>query len=325
MLSAPYAEDLTIGVPLAPAPDITIDAGLAAQYLAITGDQLRLALSEPLSQAVTGRDPRLANPGLVIALSIGQSTVATRRVIANLNYTNLTLRRPVHTGETLRTVVTPIAASWTRTGTERAKILLSMRLTTAEGEQLADYQRLALLPVNEPDRLSIVASSETGDTPELLEFAACVPLAWRSPQRSARRDVVPGDILDDQLADTVSSAREMVRMTQNLAAAHRDERFGLGGRRLVYGGHTVALAQASLSRVLPDLLTVLAWRSCDHVAPVFEDDTLQFTTTVNAVLDSRGFRFADVTVKATAHRPGEEPTVVLRWSPVVLVAQGGAA
>lgn len=325
MPPAPFAEDLTVGMPLDPAPDITIDSGLAAQYLAITGDQLRLTLSDPLSRTVTGVDARLANPGLVIGLSIGQSTVATRRVIANLNYTNLTLRRPVHVGETIRTVVTPVAASWTRSGTDRAKILLSHRLTTVEGDEVAVYQRLALLPVNDPDRLVVVSSNDTPEAADLRQFAACVPQPWRSPPASARGAVAAGDILDDDLADTVSSARELVRLTQNLAAAHRDDRVGIDGRRLVYGGHTVALAQASLSRMLPDLLTVLAWRSCSHVAPVFEDDLLQFTTTVDAVVTSGDFRLADLTVTATAYRGGTKPTDVLRWSPVVLLAGGGAA
>jgi 2-methylfumaryl-CoA hydratase len=320
----PYAEDLTIGVPLETAPDITVDSGLAAQYLAITGDQLRLALSDPLSRTVTGQRRRLANPGLVISLSIGQSTVATQRVIANLNYANLTMQRPVHIGETIRTVVTPLAASWTRSGVDRAKVLLSMRLTTEKGETIADYQRLALLPVRDPDRFQVVRTNSTPVVPDLVDFAACVPGSWNSPRRNSRVDLAPGDILDDTLADTASSARELVRMTQNLAGAHRDARLGPSGSRLVYGGHTVGLAQASLSRTLPDLLTILAWRSCDHVAPVFEEDLLQFTTTVDDVVESRGFRLADLSVTATAHRLGHEPSTVLRWSPVVLLTQGGS-
>lgn len=317
-LDAPFAEDLTLGEPLSPAPDITIDSGLSAQYLAIVGDQLRPALSDSFSRSLTGSDERLANPALVISASIGQSTVATRRVIANLQYRNLTLSRPVHVGETLRTIVTPLAASWTREGNSRAKVLLGMALSTAEGELLSSYERLALLPVADPDRLV------TGEIPPppaerpLGDFGGCIPRAWAPP--AGQHPLTAGDVFDDPLADTVSSARELVRMTQNRASAHRDYRAGLDGRRLVYGGHTVGLAQASLSRVLPDLLTVVGWRSCDHVAPVFEEDLLTFSTTIDAVLSSGSIRLADATVAVTAHRSGATPTHVLEWKPILAVA-----
>lgn len=321
----PFAEDLEIGVPLEAAPDITIDSGLAAQYLSITGDQLRLALSDPLSSRVTGREARLANPGLVITLSIGQSTVATRRVIANLMYHNLTLRRPVHVGETIRTIVTPVEAAWTRTGRDRAKVLLSMQVSTDDGDDIATYQRLALLPVREAERLVVSEPAAPEPEPRLVSFGSCVPDTWQNPPSAGSRGLTAGDQIDDPLADTVSSARELVRLSQNLAAAHRDARSGLEGRRLVYGGHTVALAQASLSRVLPQLLTVLAWRSCDHVSPVFEDDLLSFTTSVDAVDEIRGFQLADLTVVATALRSGAEPVEVLRWRPVAVVSGVGSS
>lgn len=309
MIPPPYAEELVLDAPLTPAPDITVDEGLAAQYLSIMGDQLRLALSTPLSAAVTGRPTRVANPGLVLALSIGQSTVATGRVIANLQYRDVALLRAVHLGETLRTVVTPRAASWTRSGSDRAKVLLAMELTTAEGEPLASYSRLALLPVAAPDRLVVREAAQEDAEPALTDFARLVPRGWTfGPAREV------AEVLDDPLADTVSSAREFARLTQNRAAAHRDARAGIEGRRLVYGGHTIGLAQASLARVLPELLTVLAWRSCDHLAPVFEDDLLTFSTRV----DGRAENLLDVTVTATAVRDDGD-VAVLRWRPVVLI------
>ena len=72
--------------------------------------------------------------------------------------------------------------------------------------------------------------------------------------------------------DVVSSAPELARLTLNIAAPHHDSR--IGGRRLVYGGHTIGLALAQASRLLPNLVTVLGWESCDHTGPVHEGDTL---------------------------------------------------
>lgn len=315
-VSVPYAEDLSLGVPLPLAPDVTLDAGLASSYAAITGDGLRPSLSDVLSRSLTTRAERLANPGLVLSVSIGQSTVATRRVIANLQYRDVTLLTPVHLGDTLRTTVTPIAADWTRSGRERAKVLLAMTLTR-DDDVIASYQRLALLPVRDPERLTATGIPDASPAAELASFARCIPSDWRSP--SATQNLQNGAEWEDPLADTVSSARELVRLTHNLAAAHRDARWGPDGRRLVYGGHTIGLAQASLSRTIPDLLTIVAWRSCDHLAPVFEDDLLTMRTRLETVTTVGEFRLVDATVTATAQRNGV-PVAVLDWRPVLLLA-----
>ncbi|PQM46117.1 Mesaconyl-CoA hydratase [Mycobacterium talmoniae] len=70
----------------------------------------------------------------------------------------------------------------------------------------------------------------------------------------------------------VSSAPELARLSLNIAATHHDSR--PGGGRLVYGGHTIGLALAQATRLLPNLATVLGWQSCDHTGPVREGDTL---------------------------------------------------
>ena len=42
----------------------------------------------------------------------------------------------------------------------------------------------------------------------------------------------------------------------------------------MYGGHTIGLALAQVNRLLPNLVTILGWESCDHTGPVHEGDTL---------------------------------------------------
>src|SRR4051794_31314112 len=101
----PYFDDFTVGEVLAPAPAITIGPGDLSLYQSITGDPLALALSEPLGERVTGEPGRVVNPAYVMHVSIGQSTVATRRVVANLFYRGVALRRTVRVGDTLSTTV----------------------------------------------------------------------------------------------------------------------------------------------------------------------------------------------------------------------------
>jgi acyl dehydratase len=73
----------------------------------------------------------------------------------------------------------------------------------------------------------------------------------------------------------VDSAPLLARLTLNVAMAHLDAGSAAHGRRLVYGGHTIALAAAQATRAIPGLVTILGWHSADHPAPVFEGDTLR--------------------------------------------------
>src|SRR5271170_3363775 len=97
----PYFDELSVGQRFTGAPAITLTDGLAAAHQAITGDRLALALDHELCRAVTGGEP-LAPPGLVWDVAIGQSTVVTQHVKANLYYRGLAFRRMARTGDTLR-------------------------------------------------------------------------------------------------------------------------------------------------------------------------------------------------------------------------------
>ena len=102
----PWFEDFTVGEQLDPAPAITIGPGEAAVYQAICGDPLAISLSQPLAEAMTGQPGSVVNPALVLQVAIGQSTVATRKVVANLFYRGVRLLRTVRVGDTLTTAVT---------------------------------------------------------------------------------------------------------------------------------------------------------------------------------------------------------------------------
>ena len=102
----PWFEDFTVGEHLDPAPAITIGPGEAAVYQAICGDPLAISLSRPLAEAITGLPGSVVNPALVLQVAIGQSTVATRKVVANLFYRGVRQLRTVRVGDTLTTTVT---------------------------------------------------------------------------------------------------------------------------------------------------------------------------------------------------------------------------
>ncbi|HEY2181273.1 MAG TPA: acyl dehydratase, partial [Solirubrobacteraceae bacterium] len=98
---APYFEDLHVGLVERRAPAVTLTDGMAALHQAIVGDRLAVALDATLARAVAGTPGALAHPALVWDVAIGQSTLLTARVIANLFYRGLVLARIPSIGDTL--------------------------------------------------------------------------------------------------------------------------------------------------------------------------------------------------------------------------------
>lgn len=99
----PYFDDLSVGQVFDWAPSMTLSSGLAGAHQAIVGDRLRLALDADLCGAVTGLPAPLAHPGLVCDVAIGQSTLVTQRVKANLFYRGLVFHRFPVIGDSLYT------------------------------------------------------------------------------------------------------------------------------------------------------------------------------------------------------------------------------
>ncbi|MBQ91050.1 MAG: acyl dehydratase [Acidimicrobiaceae bacterium] len=323
----PYFDDLAVGQVLLPAPAVTLDAGTAAAYQALCGDPLATSLSAPLGTAVSGAPGRLANPALVMHISIGQSTVATQRVVANLFYRGVVLKEVVRLGETLHTTVEVRGLRETTRRDDRPPrglALLGIRTVRVDdGAAVVDYERCAMLRFRDPD-------SETGHADELgaadpdvdLDaWAAHVPAGWdASPLAGAAdRDWEVGGTRADLLRDTVTGAPELARLSQNLAPVHRDAGANDSGRRLVYGGHTIGLAQASMVRLMPGTATVLGWQSCDHPGPVHEGDVLSCRHTLLDEREVAGGRLRAVRTEVSAERDGDDAGPVLDWR---LVAWG---
>jgi len=282
--NAPYFEDLVLGQVESSAPPITLTSGLAAARRAFLGDRLRLALDVELSARVLGEGRALAHPGLVCDIAIGQSTLLTQRVIGNLFYRGLALSRAPVIGDTLYTTTEVVALRQNSSRPGRVAtglVALAIRTTDQRDRLVLDFHRCAMLPLADPD-------GETGRADDLAKVGADVEDAGLADpivgwNLGAYREAVPGPHREELRAgmrwavpggDVVSSAPELARLTLNIAFAHHDAEAAGRGRRLVYGGHTIGIAAAQLTRAMPALVTILAWHSCDHLGPVFEGDTL---------------------------------------------------
>ena len=105
----------------------------------------------------------------------------------------------------------------------------------------------------------------------------------------------------------MTTAPELARLTLNVAMTHRDGGAGAHGRRLVYGGQTISIAAAHAARALPALATIVAWRSCEHSAPVFEGDILSTEVAVVATSRLGAARTRRSPTCAPPSTPTEEP------------------
>jgi acyl dehydratase len=325
VVDGPYFEDLHAGRCFDSAPVVTLTEGLAAAHQAVVGGRLPLAIAHELSRQVLG-DGVLAAPNLVWDVAIGQSTVATHTVVANLFYRGVAFRRVPRIGDSLRTVtqVVGLRQNSRRPGTGLAA--LRIRTEDQHRRPVLDFWRCAMLPLRDTERQTGFADDLTGigEQPAYDDLAAVIGSWDLAAYRAARpgphfADLRAGDVYVVAAGDVVSCAPELARLTGNVARVHHDAL--PSGGRLVYGGHTIGLALHQAVRALPNILTVVGWYGCDHLAPVREGDTLTSTLTMEHTqpLPSGG-GLADLRSQVRSHPVGTEPTDVLDWRFVVALA-----
>ena len=121
--------------------------------------------------------------------------------------------------------------------------LAALRITTTDQDRrtVLDFHRCAMLPLSP-------GASPTDDGDDLGAIGADAPdglavLETLDLEALPDRPVPPatGTVIEVVGGDVVSGAPELARLTLNVAQVHHDER-AAGGRRLVYGGHTIGIA-----------------------------------------------------------------------------------
>lgn len=323
----PYFDELSVGQVFAGAPGVTLTSGLAAAHQAITGDRLALPLDAALCADVTGRG-FLAPPALVWDIAIGQSTVATHHVKANLFYRGLVFRRTPVLGDTLRTRTEVVGMRQNTPRPGRTPTgLAALRITTVDQDErpVLDFWRCAMLPLRDPDRDTghVDDLDSIGAPPDPAALAA-VTDGWNLARFAERgqgprfADLVEGHEIEVGGGDVVSGAPELARLSLNIAKVHHDTAAG-GGNRLVYGGHTIGIALSQASRAVPSILTVAGWHSCDHTGPVHEGDTLRSRLRVERTEPLAGGGGL-VHLRSRVRADAEEPRDVLDWRFAAVIA-----
>ncbi|MEQ8663399.1 MAG: MaoC family dehydratase [Gammaproteobacteria bacterium] len=284
-IDGPYFEDFTRGQVFT-APAVTLTEGHAAIYQALTGDRMRLPLDRHLATRVTG-DPRpLAHPMVVLNAVNGQTTYASQHVKGNLFYRGLLLQQPVFLGDTLTTATRVVGLKQNTVKPGRAAtgmVALEMETLNQDGVCVMKYWRCPMIPCR--DKAADTGLDDDFDwipaTLDATALRAALPRGWDLAPLDPAGYAVPapplaaGDRVVIEAQDTITCAPELVRMTGNMAFAHTDASRSYLGRRLVYGGHTISLALAQVTRALPNVVAMVGWQGCDHLGPVLEEDIIR--------------------------------------------------
>lgn len=326
LIAGPCFEDFHRGLEF-DAPAVTITAGHAALHQALFGDRLRLPLDHETARRVTGQAAPLCHPLLAINIAIGQSTWASQRVKANLFYRGLALQRPVFVGDTLYTRTRVVGLRQNKPQAGRAAtgiVALEMTTTNQRDEVVLHFWRCPMIPCRDPQVSTGHADDleQIGRTATLDDVRAIAPADWRLDasrtwQGRKAADLRVGQRFVVEARDTITAAPELVRLSLNMAMAHTDAKLSYLGERLVFGGHTIFMGFAQITRGLPNLVTLLAWDHCDHVAPVVEGDRLRTEFRIDDVvpLTSGDGSLLRINAECFAARgTPEEETRVLDWT-----------
>lgn len=324
-ITGPWFEDFHLGLEF-DAPAVTLTEGFAALHQATFGDRLRLPLDHHASRRISAHTEALAHPLLPINIAIGQSTWASQRVKANLFYRGLTLLQPVHLGDTLQTRTKVVGLRQNKAQPGRAAtgiVALEMSTTNQHGCEVLHFWRCPMIPCRDPEARTAHADDldRIGNPVTEADVRRALPSTWQleecakwSGRKAAH--ISEGERFRIEARDTITLAPELVRASLNMAMTHTDAKLSYLGDRLVYGGHTISMGFAQITRALPNLLTVLAWESCDHTAPVVENDRLRTECTVTDIVSLDGDRGALLRIAAdvyAARGTPETESKVLDW------------
>ena len=320
MSESPWFEDLSVGDKFNNVPEVTITEGHLVAHQMAFGDRMALPLSWPLSLKVTKSPTPLVNSCLVANIAIGLSTIPSQRVLGNLFYRGVAFKLPVFVGDTLIAKTSVVALRQNRIKPGRSAsgmAVLNVEVSNQRNQAVLNFYRCPMLPCKDPEAKT-GKNDDFDSIPDGFEFdklEALVP-DWNFKEfRPRQAPLQIGQRFVIEARDTVTSAPEVVRLTLNLAMTHLDSEKGGYAKRLVYGGHTISLAAAQVSRALPGLIAIICWFHCDHVAPVFEGDILRSEVLVNQRENHEEFSILDLTVEvfAESENSKKEERKVLDW------------
>jgi len=288
VFSGRYFEDFSIGQYLVHAVPRTLHGGDISTYFSLTGDRHQLAASTELARSL-GFQREVMPELLVFHIVFGRSVPdISHNATANLGYADVRFLRPVYPGDTLVAESEVIGLREVSSG-EAGVVYVRTRGTNQKGQEVLSFVRWVMVPkrdktaaigIDQTPTLPPVVTVDRLPVPEAMNLQRLPDLAWAFPPGGWWDDFEEGERLDHPDAMTIEEADHVqaTRLYHNTAQVHFDALTAASsrnGKRIVYGGHVISVANALAQNGLGALLRLAAWNSGAHVAPTFAGDTLR--------------------------------------------------
>lgn len=288
-----FFEDFSVGMTLRHPVPRTLQGGDISLYIALTGDRRPLFSSAEFARSL-GFEGEVV-PDLAVFHIVFGKTVdeISKNAVANLGYADVRFLRPVYPGDTLRAETEIIGLRETSSG-KAGVVYVRSRGYNQKNAEVLSFIRWVLVqkrdpsapaPAAETPEIPAQVAPEALPVPARLNLQRFSDVAWATGGAFGFEDYEIGERIHHGPGMTIEESEHALatRLYQNTARVHFDGRAMARedfGRRLVYGGHVISVAQALAFGGMENLLHMAAWNGGSHANPTFAGDTLYAYTDV---------------------------------------------
>ncbi len=274
-----FFEDYKINQEIEHAVPRTIGEGERALYHALYPARTALYSSDAFARNCGLRQSPI-DPLIVFHTVFGKTVPdISLNAIANLGYSECRFLKPVYPGTSLIARSEVIGLKENSNGKTG---IVYVRTTgfNENDEAVLSYVRWVMVKKRQLDApapktiipsLNNVVDARDFIIPEGLDFTNYNFTQSGEPHRYSDYEI--GEVIDHVDGVTISEAEHMMatRLWQNTAKVHFDTQARPDGKRLIYGGHIISLAQTLSFNGLANAGHILAINSGSHANPCFAD------------------------------------------------------
>lgn len=310
-----FFEDYQIGQLLVHAAPRTLGDGERALYTALYPTRAALYSSDAFARNCgLARAP--IDPLIVFHTVFGKTVPdISLNAVANLGYAQGRFLKPVFAGTTLRAQSVVIGLKENSNG-ETGIVYVRTTGFDDEDEAVLEYVRWVMvrkrdtsLPAPAPVIPSLARSVSADELiiPDALSFVDYdFSLAG---EVYGFDDYQIGEVIDHIDGVTIEEAEHMMatRLWHNTAKVHFDALARPDGRRLIYGGHIISLAQALSFNGLANANPIIAINAGTHVNPAFAGDRI---SAYSEIIDKAAIRddVGALRIRLIARKGALDPT-----------------
>ena len=313
--SGNFFEDYRIGQTIAHAVPRTVTEGDRALYTALYPTRFALYSSDEFARA-SGL-PRSPIEDLAAFHVVFGKTVpdVSLNAVANLGYAEGRFLAPVYPGDTITSESEVIGL---KENSNRQSGVVYVRSTgrNQRGEPVLEYARWVMVKKRDPEA-EVGAPAVPTLAPAVAAADLVVPAGLDftgydfalAGERHRWGDYAVGEKIDHVDRVTIEEAEHMLatRLWQNTSKVHFDATARPDGRRLIYGGHVIALARALSFNGLANAAAVAAINAGAHANPCFAGDTVQAWSEVLDKAETAAPGVGALRLRLVAAKAGAEP------------------